>query len=487
MIKRFRVVNFKAIHDSGPIDIRPITVLAGPNSSGKSSLIQSLLLLKQTLASDKPGVDLDLDGPLVQATSLSDLVLGKPAAADASTSIDITITSRFQGPGYQELFPGAPAIGESDTIAAYATISLTFASDVTGGTEKAVLSNFSLSQQLRDITGPGIAITRRRDGFDVKLTGRVPPLPKEYRGRLIVDVPREHFLPVALSVDSAQEEATGHRVPAYLPLPSMLSSAIQLVGHQLTNHVDYLGPFREQPRRAYLHSATGLRDIGPRGEYAAQILWDERNSRIDYPPLVRRRRQPKLIDAMNDALTRIGVGHGLRVQSIGETVYQLLFPINGPRDRTVTIADVGFGLSQLLPVVLLALRGQSLKIYEQPEIHLHPRSQANLADFFVMLSDAGRQFLIETHSDHFINRLRRRIAEDASGTLRDRVQILFVHRRGDGGPMVEPLEVDEYGNIINWPEDFLPEAADEAAAIVRAGVAKRQMEKLDATTNDKSC
>ena len=82
---------------------------------------------------------------------------------------------------------------------------------------------------------------------------------------------------------------------------------------------------------------------------------------------------------------------------------------------------------------------------------------------------------METHSDYLINRLRRRIAEDPTDELREKVSILFVRPPHNGeGAIVEPLRVDTYGVIENWPPDFLPESADEAEAIFRAGLKKRQ-------------
>ena len=114
---------------------------------------------------------------------------------------------------------------------------------------------------------------------------------------------------------------------------------------------------------------------------------------------------------------------------------------------------------------------------EQPEIHLHPKLQANLADFFLRMALLGKRIIVETHSDHFINRLRRRIAEDKTDELKDKVNILFVHPPHDGqGATIESLKVDRYGVIENWPSDFLPESADEAEAIVLAGLEKRKEE-----------
>jgi len=130
-----------------------------------------------------------------------------------------------------------------------------------------------------------------------------------------------------------------------------------------------------------------------------------------------------------------------------------------------------------LPIVVMGLRSPetSLLLFEQPEIHLHPKLQANLADFFLRLAVSGKRLLVETHSDHFINRLRRRIAEDPTDELKEKVSILFVRPPHDGqGAIIEPLQVNQYGVIENWPPDFLPESADEAEAIFRAGLEKRQ-------------
>jgi predicted ATPase len=171
----------------------------------------------------------------------------------------------------------------------------------------------------------------------------------------------------------------------------------------------------------------------------------------------------------------LGVTHTLDVRSWEALSYQVLAGLG--RGKDVTIADLGFGVSQLLPILVLCLQAEagSLLIFEQPEIHLHPRIQANLADFFLGAAQLNRGcILIETHSDHFINRLRRRIAEDTTDTLRDLVGVHFVRGRAGGrGASIEQLQVDRYGAIENWPPDFLPEAADEAGAILRAAIGKR--------------
>ena len=248
--------------------------------------------------------------------------------------------------------------------------------------------------------------------------------------------------------------------------------------YEIEENLEYLGPLRERPRRAYLHSGNPTTDIGESGQYAAQILWLERDNPVEYlPALGQEPQEIPLIEAVNNAFLQVGMIQPLDIKSEKSIVYQILFRLRGSGDRkAVTIADVGFGVSQLLPILVLGLRSEksAILMLEQPEIHLHPKLQANLADFLLTLIEQGKRVIVETHSDHFINRLRRRIAEDPTDQLRDKVSILFVHPPENGrGANIEPLQVDRFGVIENWPPSFLPEAADEAEAIFLAGLEKR--------------
>jgi len=243
--------------------------------------------------------------------------------------------------------------------------------------------------------------------------------------------------------------------------------------------MEYLGPLREEPQRAYLHSGSPFPEIGQRGEFAAQVLWLEKDTVVHYKPSMHEEADTvPLLTAVGDAFQRLGITQPINVRSGMSIVYQILFGLKGWKQRKhVSIADVGFGVSQLLPIVVMGLRAPegSLLLFEQPEIHLHPQVQASLADFFLTLGESKKRLLIETHSDYFINRLRRRIAEDPTDELGERVSILFVRPPEDGkGAVIEPMRVDRYGVIENWPADFLPESADEAERIIRAGLKKRQ-------------
>ncbi len=143
--------------------------------------------------------------------------------------------------------------------------------------------------------------------------------------------------------------------------------------------------------------------------------------------------------AVNDALRWMGMQR-LKVEETAEVV-RADFATLSLGETWVTLADVGFGVSQILPVLTTAFLSEpeGILIFEQPEIHLHPRAQARLAELIVCFARTGRRVLIETHSDHLINRLRRIVAEDLSDQLAEQVGILFVRQTGDEEvPMLIP-------------------------------------------------
>jgi len=167
----------------------------------------------------------------------------------------------------------------------------------------------------------------------------------------------------------------------------------------------------------------------------------------------------------------MGLIDAFRVQALGphRKEYEVLVQTRKGLPE-VKLTDVGFGVSQVLPVIVecFYVPENSIVIFEQPEIHLHPRVQAELADLFV---DAVRarennaprnvQFIIESHSEHFLRRLQRRIAEEQLS--RDEAALYFVDT-GPSGAQIRELDVDDYGNIRNWPDGFFGDEMEDLLA-----------------------
>jgi predicted ATPase len=181
-------------------------------------------------------------------------------------------------------------------------------------------------------------------------------------------------------------------------------------------------------------------------------------------------------------LVRMGLLESFKANSMGgpgASIYQVVVRTPGSR-RQVNLADVGFGVSQVLPVLvqLLYVERDATLIFEQPELHLHPRVQSELADLFIetiqMRQDGeprGIQCLVESHSEHFLRRLQRRIAE---GKLAPDQTALYFCKPGPDGSTIEELKLDEFGNISNWPEHFFGDEVGDLAAMTEAAM-KRQL------------
>ena len=429
MFTELRLKNFKAWGSElweHPCRLAPVTLFLGANSSGKTSLIQTLLLLKQTFSSADRTLSLNLGGQendLLDLGSFKDIVHNHDSKQEVA--FGFTTSDRM---GYRASFR---AVGGVPTPMSLLLVN---------GEQQ-----FSAQRQSKG----GYLLTA--PSYDPShLTGRSAAKRPFAPERSIV-------FPAEAVAELGQD---GGRVQD-------LSLGLKLQ----MQHVAYLGPLREPPARTYQWSGQTPGDLGDRGQFAALALLASANT-LKKQTKNKEENRGWLVEKTSRWLKLLGIADSLEMVRQGRSrFFEVVVKTAGQR---ANIVDVGFGVSQVLPLVVLAHfvpRGWTI-IAEQPEIHLHPLVQAELADLMVEVSkERDVQFIVETHSEHLFRRMQFLIA-DGKTTPKDSA-LYFVEAK-DNRAALRELEIDEYGRVQNWPEKFFGDAIGETERQIRRMVERMQ-------------
>ncbi|PMQ18259.1 DUF3696 domain-containing protein [Janthinobacterium sp. AD80] len=273
------------------------------------------------------------------------------------------------------------------------------------------------------------------------------------------------------------------------PLSEPISYAADYVSNFFLDKVKYLGPLRDEPKSIYpISGYNDPNDVGYKGEFTAAVLENNRNSNVSFIPSSHfpfstldriQTGSAKLYVAVSDWLEYLGIASEVATEDKGKLGHEMTIATQSS-DHHHDLTHVGVGVSQALPIVVLSLlaeRGSTL-IFEQPELHLHPKVQTRLADFFMSLIFAGKQCIVETHSEYLISRLRYLSAMAKDVEISKQIKIYFVEKPKNQSIYSE-VTISDTGVIKNWPDGFFDETERNSAAIIEA-----QLEK--ATTRRKS-
>ncbi len=254
-----------------------------------------------------------------------------------------------------------------------------------------------------------------------------------------------------------------------------LEDGVEQIIQFFTSKIRYLGPLRADPQAAQKFAPSSeLDDIGAKGEYAAAVYEANQNAGIRwYNPSSSEIERSTLKIALNTWASYLGVANEINIQMAGQSgVSWQIVHIEG--HKALPLTAVGVGVSQILPILVMGLLSpaNTLLLVEQPELHLHPRVQARLGDFFMGLAQCGKQCLIETHSENLISQLRYHIVQ-AGGQEKSDCLIYFVDQDEQGAAQFNPIEISADGNILNWPDGFFDETMLQEDRITAASLKKR--------------
>lgn len=456
MLRSLRVQNFKAWRDTRRVDFAPLTVFFGANSSGKSSINHFLMMLRQTVRSpDRNNVfDLGDANAAVRLGSFRDIVFAHDLENNLAFSMDWEL-------------PAPLRLRDPKTTRRYSGDRLSFTATARQATGRSrTVQSEGFRYRLGSDERTSLAVDMARDG---RRTDRWRLDTEHYE--LVRNPGRAWELPKPVRFYGFPNEA------ALYFQNTLFLADLELALEERLQSISYLGPLRSPPERLYAWSGNVPEDVGWQGHNAVPAILAASERSLNW-----KRRSPKVPFEQVIArwLTEMGLVHSFSVHEIAPEQDQYEVRVKtSRRSEEVKLTDVGFGISQVLPVLVQSFYADrhSTVLIEQPEIHLHPAVQASLADLFIAAITAREdgeprnvQLVIESHSEHLLRRLQRRIAE---GVITEHDVALYFCYPGPKGSTIDRLEVDTYGDITNWPPDFFGDELEDVAVQAEVGMRRR--------------
>jgi hypothetical protein len=405
------VEGFKSIRDPQDIRIAPLTVLAGVNSSGKSSIIQPLLLLKQTLEAPYDPGPLLLDGPNVSVTKIEQILSHAASGQDRASSFTVKLGTT-EGADITFDFSRSRSDGiEFRLTAPFADRVATF--------REGILDEQLVNQLATSFTDVMSDRLKAGEGFMWRIVR------DRWSLRAVAQVSRDPGPGLTFSI-GPELEGLEQSIAGIIHLPAL----------------------RGNPERTYRTVAVEDYFPGVFNNYTAGVIsaWQNRSD-------------ADRLTLLHSGMERLGLSWTVVAQQHDDARVELqvgrLPRSSGGKRDLVNIADVGFGVSQTLPVIvaLLAASTAQLVYLEQPEIHLHPRAQAEFAHLLAEAVDRGIRVIVETHSSLLLRAIQTLVARGRIEV--DDVVLHWFSRDPDTGyTTITSAELDRAGSFGDWPEDF---------------------------------
>lgn len=447
--------NFRGFHDTGWITLKPLTLLIGENNTGKSSLLAPLLLLKQTLRSRQRNVPLKTKGEYVNLGTYRDFIRDHELDRDLSLAFRFHMHDVREGVELKPL--GAYPPGE---------LEVTFGWD--DSRKQIVLKQYLV----RDMYGRVYLCRDRQLDGSYNLTGLKIEFSSAHEEEMVSAVLNKapnHFLfdtqgmtewyskKLHQQTDDEDDSEAGVEVTAPPPNLNIYLAVVETVRAEVEGTLrsfPYIGPIRDPIQRVHEVGGEPPESVGAKGENSVEILYRAESSSFG--------------ENINKWLTEFKFGSRIESKALTDDIFSSeIVALDGK--LRVNLADTGFGVSQVLPLIvqLFATSKKERLITEQPEIHLNPRQQAILADMFAAALQTGKTVLAESHSEHLLMRLRRLVAE---GTIPPSSLALYYVERTGNECSARPVEVQASGHIEKdqWPTGFFDQSLKEAIALASA-------------------
>lgn len=455
---KISINNFKSIGSLTNYEPRPLTILSGTNSSGKSSFIQLLLLLKQTLEIDSAQLPLYLDGKLFKVQNYIDII--KEKTLENKLNIQF-LFEKLELEKYKES-------SELSIYNAFESYQLLIDVEFDFIDNQIFVSTFSV-KVLTSLKSNEITYENKVKTFNIETNVAVFSdnlYGNEYK---VNKINYSAFIPSDYEI----ELTDGTKLNEVAKL-----DAVRALLKDFFASLNYIGPLRQAPKDVYSPYGKAI-SVGTEGENVAEAFHQLSENKITFFKIEEKDDVVSFKKSEDTFLNAVKYWLCERFK-LCKNIYSkkeadnYVIYVESWSSVSSTIKHVGFGISQVLPVIVEGLRISTYEtlLIEQPEIHLHPKVHSNLADFLISLIEQGKRVILETHSDHLITRLRRRIAEDERDELDDKTLLTFVEV-GKNDVFFKNIIINDYGVIeLPFPEDFIERSDLELKAILKAQMKK---------------
>lgn len=441
MIKKILLENFKAFKKA-EIEIKPLTIFVGPNSGGKTSLLHSIALIQQTLRTSDPDVLKYKD-----TVNFGDF---ESILHQGATSKEIRMRFEFEE---DDKYFDVTISKEGNTVGIRNFSCNTGELEYTLQNMKLIKSTESNSYQTENYSFKFKGVEK----FDEYLIKNVKPIFYGKNFFIVPSFPRDNFDLFSNYIQDIDKEINRVKdskfdilslkdrmglenkirsIQMFLSVEKF-SNDFNLNVRQKFGNISYLGPLRNTADRLY--ERGHFENVGFKGDKAIPIIAENENIK---------KKVVKILENLE-------IANFVEILEKDDKYIELKIKTN-ITDSPVNLADVGCGTSQILPIIVQSILSEknSMVIVEEPETHLHPKVQADFASFLVNLMKSETKFLIETHSEYFVERLRTCVMLNPS--LADSIIIYYVEQNKDEKQSkITPIKINSKGQYSNLPDGYL--------------------------------
>lgn len=445
MITRLYLENFRAF-EKLDIPFTKINCFFGPNNSGKSAILSAINVLSQTLDSRDRDVPLLLNGKFEDLGTYEDTVYDHDLKRKIKIGLELSENEHDEADHTQQTLR--------------------------------IVVTYNYRKQRREIVTSGIEIesplgelllkTRVSERSNIQIVEGVSPEFTDIKvgrssARTIVT---DHFIPnISPSITRhwffprKYRRGASKRRESYNHLDFKLYQASRLITNHLSK-IEFVGPFRSRPQRTYIFSGEAPSSVGASGDKCIDILASDQSRR--------KGKKKNIAQKVSNWLQQSEIAKRIVVFPLTDRHFEI-YVTHIHTGEEVNIADSGFGISQILPILVAGyfIPKDSIFIIEEPEIHLHPKAQCEIGTFLHDISKNNVQIFVETHSEHLLLRLQRHVA---SGDLRpEDVNVFYIYsEEKEKGKIAKLIPVGLDGYFAEeWPQGFFPERLREAEKIAK--------------------